>query len=226
MNESRKNLIEDLAADLKPVARPGQIVRPASLWLAAAFVYTLTNLLVDAPLRPGAVANLAVYPFFALEIVVAFATIIAFTLATLRLAIPGRSTPNRAFVWPLTLLGAWLAFYLAGLWFPAHPVSDLGVRNHCVWETVLLSMPNLILLLVLVRRLYPVWPVATAAAAGAAAGAVPAALMQLACMYDPAHTLTHHLPPILLLGAIGAIAGRSALSKRVTVPRKRDASIH
>jgi hypothetical protein len=43
--------------------------------------------------------------------------------------------------------------------------------------------------------------------AGAAAAAVPGLFMQLACMYDPAHILTHHLAPIGVVAALGGLLG-------------------
>ena len=42
---------------------------------------------------------------------------------------------------------------------------------------------------------------------GLASSAVPALLMQFACMYEPAHIFKYHLLPGLSVGAIGAIAG-------------------
>jgi hypothetical protein len=68
----------------------------------------------------------------------------------------------------------------------------LGKREHCFWQTLLFSLPSFAALLWLVRGLMPLWPRATAAAAAAAI------LMQLACMYDPLHALSHHLTPVLI----------------------------
>jgi uncharacterized membrane protein YdbT with pleckstrin-like domain len=59
----------------------------------------------------------------------------------------------------------------------------------------------------------PLWPRATAAAAGAAAAAIPAILMQLACMYDPLHALSYHLTPVLMVAALGALAGPVVLTR-------------
>jgi len=71
MNESRKNLIADLAADATAVRRPGRIGGAAVLWLGAALAYSVAILLATGPLRPDAVSNLGRYPFFAIETAVA-----------------------------------------------------------------------------------------------------------------------------------------------------------
>jgi len=71
----------------------------------------------------------------------------------------------------------------------------------------------------------PLRPRGTAVAAAAAAAALPAILMQFACMLDPVHALTHHVTPILVLAAAGALVGRLALVRRAP-RRRRDATLH
>ena len=226
MKQSREDLIDDLVADLKPVRRAGRIGYAAVAWLVAALVYSATLLFATGPIRPDAFANLAAYPLFGLETLVAMAAIVAFAFATLKLAIPGRGLPRRVLLAPLVLFTAWLAFYVAGLVEPAHPASMLGKREHCIWQGILFSLPNLFVLLLIARRFYPVAPRITAAAAGMAGGAIPAALMQFGCMYDPAHILSHHMAPILLSALLGAVAGPLVLRQRRTVPRSRGVPIH
>jgi hypothetical protein len=226
MNDPRRNLIDDLVADLNPVERPGRIGRAVLGWLAVAIAYSITILLATGPLRPGALADLVAYPAFAIETLIAVAAIGALATATLALAIPGRGRPGHLIALPLVLLGVWVGFYLVGLLTPAHPVSMLGKREHCLWQGILFSLPNLFVLLAIARRFQPLWPRITAAVAGLAAGAIPAALMQFGCMYVPGHILTHHIGPVLLSALIGAIAGPLVLNRRRTVPRNRGVSVH
>ena len=47
----------------------------------------------------------------------------------------------------------------------------------------------------------------------AAAGALPALMMNFACMYAPAHTLFLHLGPVLLVMGAGAWLGWRALPR-------------
>lgn len=226
MSKQRDNLIADLVADLEPVEKPGRIAGTAVLWLAIAIAYSSIIIMATGPIRAGVFANLVNYPLFAIETLVSILCIIALGFATLRLSIPGAHRPLEALALPLAAGLAWLAFYVIGLWEPVHPVSMLGKRDHCVWQAVLFSVPSMGLLLLFARRLLPLWPRTTAALAGAAASAIPAAWMQLACMYVPDHIITHHLGPVLLMAIIGAAVGRYVLTKRFSVPRKRSDSVH
>jgi hypothetical protein len=73
-------------------------------------------------------------------------------------------------------------------------------------QSILFSLPSYILLLLAARRRLPLKPRVTGALAGAAAAALPPALMQLACMYEPGHALAY---PV---SAIPAAHARSAFS--------------
>lgn len=225
MSMDRDNLIKDLVADLKPVKRPGHIGRPLAVWFAVATVYSVLVLLAAAPMREGAFANLLVWPSFAFETLLAILALWLLGRASLRSAIPGLKLSTEI-GWPAMLLAAWIGVYIVGLWYPAHPVSTLGARPHCIWQAVLFSLPNLALMLMVARRFFPLAPRTTGMLAGAVAAGVPAALMQFGCMYVPAHILTHHISPIFIVAAIGALVGRYALVGRKTVPRGRDASVH
>jgi hypothetical protein len=222
----RNDLIQDLVADLKPVAHPGRVARPALAWLALAGVYCTVAVFVSGPMRPDAFRHLVELPMYALETLVAIAAIVSLAVAALRLAIPSPRHPLARLTWPLMLSAAWVAFYVVGLWAPAHPVSTLGLRDHCVLQAMCFSLPSLGLLLVLVRRLMPLWPRTTGAVAGGAAAAIPAAWMQLACMYVPSHILLEHIGPILLVAGIGALLGPTVLRRHSGVPRSTNAPLH
>lgn len=222
----REQLIEDLAADLKPVRSPGKTGVSSFVWLIVATLYSSIIIVATGPIREGSFGNVIDYPLFGLETLVAAAAIVALTVATLRTAIPSPRHPLLRIAPALALGVLWAAFYVVGLWEPAHPVSMLGKREHCVLQGLFFSFPSMAALLYFARRLMPLWPRATGALAGAAAGAIPAAWMQFACMYVPGHILTHHIGPIVLLAGIGALAGPVALSRRHTVPRSRGERIH
>jgi hypothetical protein len=226
MRQSRERLINDLVGDLRPVKRPGKIGLGVGLWLALSTAYSAVVLLATGPMRAGALHDLVVYPAFAGETVLAAAAILATTYAAVRSAIPGKPRPRRYLLWALVPLAAWAAVYVAGLWYPAHPISELGNRDYCIWQAVLFSLPPLALMLWVVRRQFPLWPRTTAMLAGAAAAAIPAEMMQFACKYVPSHILTHHLAPILITAALGAVIGPFALKIRRAVPRRRDVSVH
>lgn len=215
MIRDRAELIETLAADLRPVESPGSVAVGVAAWLGLAVVYSVAIILAAGPLRPGALGNLVEYPAFAGETLLAAAAIVALGYAAARSAVPGE--PRGRLRLALAPLIAWIAVYLVGLWYPAHPVSTLGARPHCIWQTVAFSLPTLGVMLWLARRQYPLWPRMTGVLAGAAAAAIPAAIMQFACMYVPAHILAYHIFPILVTAAIGAVIGPVALSRRTPV---------
>jgi hypothetical protein len=177
-------------------------------------------------MREGALANLLLEPPFALETLLAVVAIVSLAYATLRTAVPGADRGASRLSWPLIFVTAWIAVYVIGLWHPAHPVSTLGMRPHCIWQTVLFSVPSLALMLWMARRLLPLWPRTTGMLAGAASAAIPGALMQFACMYVPEHILMYHLGPVFIMAAIGFMTGRMALTVRRTVPRSRGVSVH
>lgn len=207
MNKSREQLIAELNADLAPV-RGGQATRwllPA--WLAAAALVSLTALLVTGPLRAGSVAALVSAPQFLLESLTGVAAIAALAWAGVQLSVPSLRSPLALIAAPLLLLTAWIAFYVYGLVDPALVPGMTGKREGCWYETTLIGVPALVLGLVFARRLWPLHGARTGLVFGLAAGAVPALLMQFACMYIPQHILLHHVAPGLLLGPVGAVAG-------------------
>ncbi len=226
MTENREDLILDLVADLRPVRSAGRIGGALLIWLALAVGYSIFIVLATGPLREGALHNIVREPAFGVETLIAALAIIALAHAALRTAIPGTSSRIAALALPLALTAAWIAFYVIGLWYPAHPVSTLGARPHCLWQTVLFSIPSLVLMLWLSRRLLPLRPRSTGLLAGAAAAAIPGALMQLGCMYVPAHILGYHIGPVFIVAAIGFLVGPIALTARRTVPRSRGMPMH
>lgn len=226
MRQKRQTLIDDLVGDLKPVERPGRIGVAAATWLAVATVYSIVIVAATGPIREGALAHLVEIPTFGAETLVAVLAIGIATWAALRSAVPGAHGPVRALARGFVPLAIWAAIYVVGLKYPAHPVSTLGARDDCIWQVVLYSLPPLAFMLYLARRQFPLWPRTTAMLAGAAAAAIPGALMQFGCMYVPSHILTHHLSPILVMAAVGALIGPPVLRSRAAVGRRPDVSVH
>ena len=91
-----------------------------------------------------------------------------------------------------------------------------GKRPHCYFEALYYSVPASIVLNALVLRRYTLTPFFSGLLAGAAAGFITALMMQLACMYDAHHGITHHLLPAAAVAIVSAIATYliAAISKR------------
>ena len=226
MTENREDLIRDLVADLRPVRRAGRIGTALLVWLALAVGYSVFVVLATGPLREGALGNLVREPAFGVETLLALLAIVALAYAALRTAVPDAARRARQLALPVAITALWIAVYVIGLWYPAHPVSTLGARPHCIWQAVLFSIPSLALMLWLARRLLPLRPRLTGLFAGAAAAAIPGALMQFGCMYEPAHILAYHIGPVVIVAAIGFALGPIALLARRTVPRSRGIPMH
>jgi hypothetical protein len=223
--ERHERLIEQLARDLTPVKRPGRVGRPATLWLLAATLCSILIVFAAGPLRPGALAELAAHLPYVGETALAGFVIAMLAVAALRTAIPGDARSLRWLVWLLPL-AAWVAVYLVELRYPPGYYSSLGGRYECLWQVVLFSLPALGLMLWSARRLYPLRPRVTGFLAGAAAAAIPGELMQFGCMYVPSHILTHHLFPIALTAALGALIGPWALTRRGDQRPRRTTRVH
>lgn len=214
MKPAREQLIARLSADLQPVVKPAGSAAVLTLWLFGAGLFSLVALLLVGPFRVGSLQQMLDTPRFALENLLGLATIVALGVTGLRLAIPS-ITPLRARVtWPLVLLAAWLALYAYGFHAPSLPPSMDGKRALCFLEAAIDGLPALLWGLWLARRWWPLHGAWTGCLLGLAAGAMPALLMQLACMYSPSHIFLFHLLPGLALGGVGALAGMWLLRER------------
>jgi len=204
---SRDQLIEELVSELEPARR---FPRPAVLvllWLAGTWAFVCTLTLLVAPFRPGAFGQLASSPHFALETLTGFAAGAASIAAGVFLGFPAGARVRRWAGVAFGLLGTWLAAHVLALWVPALEPSMAGKRAACVFEVLLYGLPPLLAGLFLLRRYATFQRALAGLLVGAAAGAVPALLMQLACMYLPEHILVFHLGPNAVLAAVGAALG-------------------
>jgi hypothetical protein len=208
----RADLIRELADGLRPAPRlraPGHL---ALLWGAGAWLFVVGATIAVQPLRPGVHDQLLASPRFAGETLFGLlagglAIWVGFAVGT-----PGRSQ-RRWIVLALGSLALWAGVYVCGLVSPALEPSMLGKRQLCFLEVLLYGLPTLTVGLLLLRRLAPLERWSAGLVMGAAAGAMPGLLMQLACMYVPAHILSHHLGPVLGLALLGALAGPLVLRR-------------
>ncbi len=213
MTQRRDELIEALVRDLRPVRRALVPRDLALVWLAGSWLFVGATLVATGPLRPGFLTQLVEHPRFLLESLIGFATGVLAIHTGGRLAIPSPSSALRKSAPALLMLGAWVGAYVWGLLDPALPPSMLGKRTHCYVTLLISAGPPLAAGLWLVGRQAPLARGSTGAMVGAAAAAIPALVMQFACMYDPAHALTHHLAPVGAAVLLGALLGRLALKR-------------
>jgi hypothetical protein len=134
------------------------------------------------------------------------------------LTIPSQKQVAKRLVWPFTILTIWIGAYLLGLIYPALEPSMSGKREYCYYETFVYALPLLLTSLLWARKQWPLHPKVTGLLLGLAAGAVPALIMQFACMYEPLHILTRHILPGLSVGLLGVLMGSAML--RTTIIKK------
>lgn len=206
MSEARDALLERLAGELRPTPHWLRPTRLAAAWFALSWAWVAGVGLAGGPLRPGWSQQLLGSPQFAAESLVGFALGAIAIAGVFRLAVPAPG-PARRWLPAALLLAAWVGALLYGLASPALEPSMVGKREGCWLQALLYGAAPLLLGLVLVRRLAPLARSLTGALVGLAAGALPALFMQLACLYDPSHALTHHLAPIAPLALLGAALG-------------------
>lgn len=213
---TRPQLIDLLVQDLEPV-RPAPSWRSATGgWLAASWLIVGTLILATGPLHADVVARLIEQPLVGAGVVLGILTSVGAIAAGLELAVPGAPPAGRLLAVPALLLAGWLGVLLIDLGqapgagaLETMMMSPSG-RLLCPLQTLLFALPPLSIALVQLDRRIPVASPLAGALIGLAAGLVPAVWMQLACVTDPLHTLTHHLSPLLLLAPLGALAGAIA----------------
>lgn len=197
-------LIANLSKDLAPVSPPPNINKVAVVWFLLSAIYVIAVTHVFGPLRSNALSQLATEPRFLLETMLGVAAIFWTSLLAFRSAVPAFLTKRFAIV-GMVLMVLWLAQYVIGFISPALEPSRLGKRTYCYFETLVYALPVILSGLFLVRRYYPLRPVRTAMFIGLSAGMMPALYMQLACMYEPAHILSFHILPGLMMVGVGAV---------------------
>jgi hypothetical protein len=203
----REELIDTLSSDLTPTRRfrPPQAI--ALAWLAGSWLFVVSATLLVAPMRPGAFGQLLDSPHFAVETLIGLWSGVAAISAGVFLAFPSRTPWWRWVAWGAGAVALWFTAHVFALWVPALEPSMLGKRPFCEFETLAYGTAPMIAGLLLLRRYAAFRRAWAGAMLGAAGGALPALLMQLACMYVPEHILLFHLAPVALLALLGALLG-------------------
>jgi len=207
----KSEFVDSLAAELQPIRRR----RPTAsglAWVAISWSGVLLWMVVSGDARPGLAEQFQV-PRFAAEFLLGCAASTITLLVALQACVPGRLPARSALAIAFGSFALWSGAIALGIVSPVIEPSMLGKRDGCSLETLLLSLGPLAVGLGLTARLAPLSRPAVGACLGLAAGGVPALLMQLFCMYEPWHALTHHLLPIVPVIAAGALSARFVLPR-------------
>ena len=213
MSVDLEQFINDLTMDITPVTSVN--TRQSTLfWLGAAFTFAAILALLTGPYRTDIGHDLLFSMQFLVESLVGLASVILLIYTAFEFAIPSPRSITRRLLLPLLGVSIWIGFYLVGLVHPALEPSMLGKREFCYYETFVFALPLMFAGLIWARMQWPIYPMSTGLLIGLAAGAVPALIMQFACMYDPQHILTDHILPGLSVGIVGALLGLVMLRTR------------
>ena len=207
---SHEALIDRLGTELVPVRR----LLPPWLrtvgWLLA--VAVIAAVLLRHYGVHGMLQRWNAAPDLAWAGIGAVLTTICAAWAAFALGVPGR---RAAWAW-LPLPGALLWIGASGLgclrgWIaPGTQVANMHQSADCLVFIIGFSIPLSALLIVLLRRAFPLRPVLAAVMIGLASAAASASLLEICHAYDAAATdlLTHALAVAVVVGVNAAMGGR------------------
>ena len=204
---SHNEFIANLAQDLKPV-RP--IFSPGKrlfLWSLFSFLFVALSMFWVQQFRPGFWDELS-QPSFFLESALAFLPFLTVTFVVLILTVPGQSIR----LWQVFLAISPFLLFFGALWIgreghPSIKPTISGARGDCFAEVLWFSWIPIFFLVYLVRKALAPRRFLIGGLIGLAGASLPMALMQIACMYDPQHAITHHIYPALIVTAIMSAVG-------------------
>ncbi len=213
MSTDREQLINDLTMDMEPV-KSVNVRQSVLMWLGGAFIVVTILALLTGPYRSGFGHDLMFSPQFLVESIVGLISAAILIFSAFELTIPSSQSLVKRLLLPLLSIAVWVGFYLVGLIHPALEPSMAGKREFCYYETFVFALPIMGAAFFWARQQWPLHPASTGLLIGLAAGAIPALIMQFACMYDPHHILTDHILPGLSVGLVGAVLGLFLLRTR------------
>jgi len=202
---TKKAFIDELTTDLHPA--PSLLSPPlrSALWFYLSLAVLGGVMYVIQPFRDGALTDL-LNPRFLVETLLPLVALTMMAFLALLTAIPGvfvsKAWQIVAFV-PLVLFI--LSMVLGVFSFPSLEPSMVGKRPSCFLEVLGLSWIAVLFIVVLLRRAFVFQKVQTGLFVGLASAAIPMTLMQVACMYQPQHALTHHVAPALVVGVLTTV---------------------
>lgn len=201
-----QSLIDSLTRDLEPSQRTIMSANGATaLWLLIYLPLLIAVMWWLAPFRETVVSQLLTTPRFAFETVLGLLSCLLLTYCAIKSSIPGGLA--RGIQWlTLAVTVSWIGHISLGFYFPTLEPSMAGKRDQCYFEAFYYSVPGSIALNILVLRRYAITPLVSGLFAGAAAGLLTAFMMQLACMYDAYHGLSHHILPAVVVAIVSAVS--------------------
>ncbi len=210
--ESLDRMIEELGADLAPVRRLRPPAVRAALWLG--FMAILSGIMAYFADLPGIAHRLMVTPDMWLAVLGSTLTAGLGAVSAFQLSVPGRG-PWWALL-PVPSLVTWVAASGMGClrtWIiPDTHEASMDETRVCFSFIAAVSIPLSMLMVLLIRRAYPLHPNLTAAVGGLAIAAGAATLLNFFHPYDASVTdLAIHLIAISIVVALNQLFTRRGL---------------
>lgn len=220
MNGARHDsLISGLTADLRPVRRLAPPMLRAAVWLAAVVVVGF-GLAIFADVH-AMWLRLTATPDMSLAVAGAAATAVLACIAAFEL-----SMPDARRTWALLPLpGALLWIGASGFgclrnWLvPETHVAVFDESRDCFFFIIALSLPLSVLMILILRRAFPLSPGLTAAIAGLAVAAAAATLLNFFHPFDAAATdLAVHVVAVAIVIAANRLFAGRVLARKIYSP--------
>lgn len=212
--QAKEELIKQLTEELKPVKTLWSPPLRFVLWSGLSVILIVGIMLVIQPFRANFYEQLSSKKFF-LETLFSILPFISLGFLCLRLAIPGLRVSRLFFLLALSPFFLFLLSIGYGHFGgPSLPPTMAGKRPYCFYEVLVLSWIPILVMVQLIRRAHAFVNIRLAFMVGLAGSALPMALMQVACMYDPAHILSHHIFGAVIVTSIMSGLGLFLLKKK------------
>lgn len=201
-------LIRDLAAELRPVRRLPPPLFRALAWLAV--LVALAIVLAAFANLDAVWQRISAAPDLWLAVIGSTLTAVLAAIAAFELSLP--DAPRSWALLPLPAALLWVGasgFGCLRAWIaPQSHVAVMSEARDCLMFIVFLSVPLSALLILMLRRAYPLYPGLTAVIAGLAVAAAAATLLNFFHPYDAAATdLAVHAAAVALVVAANRVFG-------------------
>jgi hypothetical protein len=205
-----EDLIQQLVADSRPVARLPSLAVRAAAWLGVAVASLVVVMLLMGVRRE--LGDAADRVDFAFEAALLVLTTVSAATGALLVSIPAAGTSPRVRWVPVALATACVLIAAGELGYAAvtgAPTGRLTFAWHCLFKTTSVAVVPGVVLFVMVRRGAPLqtaWAGLLAVLATTAMGVLGANII---CPTDrPLHMLLWHVAPLMLFAGAGAGLGR------------------
>ncbi len=205
MQTNKDDLINQLTQDLQPVKVQMLPWQRTLVWfpLLLAAVAGISWMLDDY--RPGFLSQLTEHLRFQIEMATALVVSAVALYATFSGFVPGQYI-SKPVKWLFGIAVTLLIVSLIWSFFDATPpASREGLRPFCELEALAYGIIALIILLFINRKGLPEINAQKRFIYGFSVGLIPALIMQIACMYEPAHAVFFHYIPGLIVAGLGIL---------------------